>query len=220
MLLYCVLQVLAGISVDTPHLFFTDVPYYLNPSLANTPPWSVDERQPVGGRTIVGIFDEASRLYSHCWTVPKSWGEPTKPQPNKIVKQMIITTDEVNYYFVESEPSSFVTRPSMDERLENKEERFVFDDGNPTSFDDSDLGSEANLENFGLPGFRAPLKSRSRSTLSPTMSPVSPTFAVSPRSPLSPMAPFSAMGPISPQSAKFSALGEVGKSDYAAPDEW
>ena len=61
MLIYGVLQVLATISVDTPHLYFKDnVSYFLNPRLKGTPPWEigVDHR-----------FEEASPYYSHCWNV-------------------------------------------------------------------------------------------------------------------------------------------------------
>ena len=74
-MLYSILQVLAGISVDTPHLFFNDVPYFLNPRLSNTPPWANEDqkRQPSIGKMVVGIFDEASRLYSYCWIAPKRW---------------------------------------------------------------------------------------------------------------------------------------------------
>ena len=74
-MLYSVLQVLAEISVDTPHLFFNDVPYFLNPRLSNTPPWRMENhnRQPAIGKMVVGIFDEASRLYSYCWNAPKKW---------------------------------------------------------------------------------------------------------------------------------------------------
>ena len=74
-MLYSVLQALAEISVDTPHLFFNDVPYFLNPRLSNTPPWMAENqnRQPAIGKMVVGIFDEASRLYSYCWNAPKKW---------------------------------------------------------------------------------------------------------------------------------------------------
>ena len=74
-MLYSVLQVLAEISVDTPHLFFNDVPYFLNPRLSNTPPWAMEDRkrQPAVGKMVVGLFDEASKLYSYCWLAPKRW---------------------------------------------------------------------------------------------------------------------------------------------------
>ena len=80
-MLYSVLQVLAGISVDTPHLFFNDVPYFLNPRLTNTPPWAMEsrKRQPTIGKIVVGVFDEASRLYSYCWLAPKAWGKRDGP---------------------------------------------------------------------------------------------------------------------------------------------
>ncbi|KAL8919366.1 MAG: hypothetical protein Q9208_006819 [Pyrenodesmia sp. 3 TL-2023] len=64
MLLYGILQVLATISVDTPGLCSTDVPYFLNPRFKGNPPWR-GEADPV--------LEEASPELSHCWTVPKTW---------------------------------------------------------------------------------------------------------------------------------------------------
>ena len=64
-LLYCVLQVLASVSVDTPNLRFKDdVSYFLNPRLKGTPPWRTQTDPDV---------DEASQVGSHCWKVPKTW---------------------------------------------------------------------------------------------------------------------------------------------------
>ena len=61
MLIYGMLQVLATISVDTPHLYFKDnVSYFLNPRLKGTPPWEIAVDHRVG---------EASPHYSHCWNV-------------------------------------------------------------------------------------------------------------------------------------------------------
>ena len=57
-IIYCVLQTLAGISVDVPHLYSNgDVSYFLNTRLQDLPPWSPTDR----------IFMEASREQSHCW---------------------------------------------------------------------------------------------------------------------------------------------------------
>lgn len=71
MLIYGVLQILATISVDTPHLYFRDnVSYFLNPRLKGTPPWELAKDH---------AFEEASPFDSHCWTIgrsgPKSTGE-------------------------------------------------------------------------------------------------------------------------------------------------
>lgn len=64
-LLYCILQVLANVAVDTPELWCRDdVPYFLNPRLNGTPPWRTDSDP---------ALQQASQLWSHCWTVPKSW---------------------------------------------------------------------------------------------------------------------------------------------------
>ncbi|KAI9818720.1 MAG: hypothetical protein M1832_004197 [Thelocarpon impressellum] len=64
-LLYCVLQVLAGLSVDTPNLRFKDdVPYFLNPRLKGTPPWRT---------TADPLVEEASQVGSHCWRAPRTW---------------------------------------------------------------------------------------------------------------------------------------------------
>lgn len=57
-IIYCVLQVLAGISVDVPNLSFNDdVSYFLNTRLQGLPPWSPTDK----------VFVEASREQSHCW---------------------------------------------------------------------------------------------------------------------------------------------------------
>ncbi|CAD6592632.1 MAG: hypothetical protein ASARMPRED_006479 [Alectoria sarmentosa] len=58
-IIYCVLQTLAGISVDVPNLSFDgDVSYFLNTRLQGLPPWGPTDN----------IFMEASREQSHCWT--------------------------------------------------------------------------------------------------------------------------------------------------------
>lgn len=63
-IIYCVLQTLAGISVDVPNLSFNgDVSYFLNTRLQGLPPWSPTDR----------IFLDASREQSHCWTTSKTW---------------------------------------------------------------------------------------------------------------------------------------------------
>lgn len=67
-LIYGVLQILATISVDTPHLYFTEnVSYFLNPRLKGTPPWELVKDH---------VFEEASPLDSHCWTVAKLGSKP------------------------------------------------------------------------------------------------------------------------------------------------
>lgn len=63
-IIYCVLQTLAGISVDVPNLSFNgDVDYFLNTRLQGLPPWSPTDK----------IFLDASREQSHCWTTAKTW---------------------------------------------------------------------------------------------------------------------------------------------------
>ena len=63
-IVYCVLQIIAGISVDVPHLSFKgDVSYFLNARLAGLPPWSPTDK----------IFMDASCEQSHCWTTAEMW---------------------------------------------------------------------------------------------------------------------------------------------------
>ena len=62
-IIYCVLQTLAGISVDIPHLYFGGaVSYFLNTRLQGLPPWSPTDK----------IFVDASREQSHCWTTART----------------------------------------------------------------------------------------------------------------------------------------------------
>ena len=63
-IIYSILQVLAGISVDVPQLSFKgDVSYFLNARLQGLPPWNPTEK----------IYMDASREQSHCWTAPEMW---------------------------------------------------------------------------------------------------------------------------------------------------
>ena len=76
-IIYCVLQALACISVDVPHLSFKgDVDYFLNARLERLPPWSPDER----------IYMEASREQSHCWIAAKKWAD-TRYEQHTSIKQ-------------------------------------------------------------------------------------------------------------------------------------
>ena len=64
-LLYCALQSLANVSVDTPGIWFKDgCQYFLNPGLKGTPPWTSHANI---------SFPEATRERSHCWKVPSTW---------------------------------------------------------------------------------------------------------------------------------------------------
>ena len=63
-IIYCVLQILAGVSVDVPHLSFDgDVNYFLNTRLQGLPPWSPTDK----------VFVDASREQSHCWRTARTW---------------------------------------------------------------------------------------------------------------------------------------------------
>ena len=63
-IIYSVLQTLAGVSVDVPNLSFDGhVSYFLNARLQGLPPWSPTDR----------IFLDASREQSHCWTSARTW---------------------------------------------------------------------------------------------------------------------------------------------------
>lgn len=65
-IIYCVLQTVAGISVDVPNLSFKgNVSYFLNARLHDLPPWSPTEK----------TFMDASREQSHCWTTANTWAE-------------------------------------------------------------------------------------------------------------------------------------------------
>ena len=65
-IIYCVLQTLAGLSVDVPNLSFKgNVSYFLNARLHGLPPWNPTEQ----------IFMDAAREQSHCWLAPDLWDE-------------------------------------------------------------------------------------------------------------------------------------------------
>ena len=65
-IIYSVLQALAGISVDVPQLSFKNyVDYFLNARLQSLPPWSHDKN----------VYMEASYEQSHCWTAAKQWAD-------------------------------------------------------------------------------------------------------------------------------------------------
>jgi len=193
MLLYCTLQALAGISVDTPHLFFTDVPYFLNPRLTNTPPWADAGRHPAGGKTVIGVFDEASRLSSHCWTAPKRWGQGANPTPGQIDHQVVIT-NEIDGFSLQSGRPSIATGKAAEVEFEVKTVACIFDDFN--SDNEADIDREGDLENVGMPGFRAPLRGRQQ--------PDDQSRA--------PSVPWKTSSRV--------AGRDLGRSDYAPPDEW
>lgn len=63
-IIYCVLQTLAGISEDVPNLSFNGhVTYFLNTRLQGLPPWSPTDK----------IFIDASREHSHAWKTAGAW---------------------------------------------------------------------------------------------------------------------------------------------------
>ena len=64
-IIYCILQALASIAVDVPHLSFKGGEYFLNARLKGLPPWSQDDE----------YFENASREQSHCWTTAQSWSD-------------------------------------------------------------------------------------------------------------------------------------------------
>lgn len=65
-LLYGVLQVLAGLAVDNPGLAFTEeVNYFLSPKMRGTPPWE---------RRTERVFEEANVRDSYCWKAAECWG--------------------------------------------------------------------------------------------------------------------------------------------------
>ncbi|KAK7987210.1 hypothetical protein PG988_002198 [Apiospora saccharicola] len=65
-LIYCVLQTLASVSVDSPNVRYRDnVSYYLSPRLkgTKTPPW----------KGISSPAAEAAHELSYCWLAPREW---------------------------------------------------------------------------------------------------------------------------------------------------
>ena len=70
-IIYCVLQTLAGVSVDVPNLSFNgDVSYFLNTRLQGLPPWCPTDK----------IFMDASREQSYCWGTADQHFEPYASQ--------------------------------------------------------------------------------------------------------------------------------------------
>ena len=103
-LIYCISQTLAKISVDVPHLSFkTNVKYFLNTRLEGLPPWSPEER----------IFEEASLLHSHCWTHPPCWADTRYERPDRRVSTSKGTTRRLI-----SRPSE--SRASSDSPLDSR----------------------------------------------------------------------------------------------------
>ncbi|KAG9247577.1 hypothetical protein BJ878DRAFT_166691 [Calycina marina] len=74
-LIYGILQILSGISVDTPRMNYPQVGfcYHISPSLVGVPPWD---------RTKEPMY-QATHLMSHCWEARQSWmlGEPVQDIP-------------------------------------------------------------------------------------------------------------------------------------------
>ena len=63
-MIYCILQTLAGVSVDVPDLSFTsDVSYFLNARLQGLPLCNSTDR----------VFADASQDQSHCLTTARTW---------------------------------------------------------------------------------------------------------------------------------------------------
>lgn len=65
-LIYGILQTLATVSVDTPHLHYTEVSYHLSANLRGTPPW----------RGASDHVESAEHLASYCWTIAQTWADP------------------------------------------------------------------------------------------------------------------------------------------------
>ena len=63
-LLYGILQVLSTLSVDTPRLWFKDVPYFVNPRFKGNPSWLSETEK---------MLEEANQKLGYCWTVPQNW---------------------------------------------------------------------------------------------------------------------------------------------------
>lgn len=71
-LIYGILQVLATVSVDSPNLRYKEgAQYHLSPQMKGVVPWAAPGAP---------VEEEAAHNLSHCWTVPKTWGEPPPPK--------------------------------------------------------------------------------------------------------------------------------------------
>ncbi|KAE9366911.1 hypothetical protein N431DRAFT_80059 [Stipitochalara longipes BDJ] len=69
-LVYFILQTLASVSVDTPHIRYSqDVSYHISPKLRGTPPWKGANQN----------VEEASHIGSHCWTIRSTWAQNEAP---------------------------------------------------------------------------------------------------------------------------------------------
>lgn len=80
-LIYGVLQILATVSVDSPHLRYKkDSLYHLSPQMKGVVPWASAESAPE---------EQAEHEDSHCWTVPSTWPQTT-PEVRKAKYQPII----------------------------------------------------------------------------------------------------------------------------------
>jgi hypothetical protein len=68
-LIYGILQILATVSVDSPHLRYKkDSLYHLSPQMKGVVPWASVESPPE---------KQAEHEDSHCWTVPSTWPQTT-----------------------------------------------------------------------------------------------------------------------------------------------
>jgi hypothetical protein len=85
-LLYGILQILADIATDTPNMWCkSGVSYFLNTRLKGTPPWKTKHDRG---------YPEATRVISHCWTVPKTWSvdHTIGSSPLRNHRQIVITS--------------------------------------------------------------------------------------------------------------------------------
>ena len=111
--------------------------------------------------------------------------------------QVVLTAQELRGFHVHSTRATQAIGDSGELEAEVNPESFTFDSvGSASAYDDADLDMDANLENVGLPGFRAPLKVRTNA---------GDNYSVQ-------SSPHSSAWPISD--------GDVGISDYAPPEEW
>ncbi|KAI9805115.1 MAG: hypothetical protein M1825_000949 [Sarcosagium campestre] len=88
-LLYCILQALAGMTIDSPGLEYTDdVDYFLNPCMEGTPPWETDPES---------TFQQSSHLDSYCWKAEERWAVENTFGISGIRKhcQIVVKSDEV-----------------------------------------------------------------------------------------------------------------------------
>ena len=158
-IIYCVLQVLAGISVDVPNLSFKgDVDYFLNARLEGLPPWSPEER----------IYMEASREQSHCWNAARNWTEARYEQQMSVkrpTRSNSVAHSECSYDSRPLSPESHSSSSAHRARSpESQVSGFLTLDGSQHVPSLGELAMDDYKSNFESPPLTPSIKSASMTT--------------------------------------------------------